>query len=336
MNFTNKSVRSNNNEINSIILSISVNIYIYLGIFLLILGNIGCFGNLLIYQTRSFRHQAFSIYIICETLSDFIVLNLIFLTRIIENGFHIPLQHIYTFLCKFRQFGEYYFPLCSFTFFTLTSIDRILSTQRSNTFRKWSNRVSLAYKIVFITILIWFLILFHRFIVFEIIDNNCDSISNLYDIIDHYLEAILLEIFPLIIVFILVFLLRRSLKTIVEHQINIISIKRQQTQLQNIDSQLTLMLLLQSIIAIISFLPYGCRLLYKQIIHSYHVTSLYEIIDNIIGALIRILSFTFFASSFYISLISNNGFRREIKRLFRNNEIHPFIGEPVNILHNEH
>ncbi|CAF1338361.1 unnamed protein product [Adineta ricciae] len=336
MNFTNKIVRTNNNEVNSLIFSIPANIHIYLGIFLLLMGNIGCFGNLLIYQTRTFRHQAFSIYIICETLSDFLVLNFILLTRILENGFHIPLEHSYTFLCKFREFGEYYFCLCSFTFFTLASIDRILSAQRSNTFRKWSNRVSLAYKMILISILFWFFILFHRFIVFEIIDNDCDPTSNLYDIIDHYLEAILLEIIPLIIVFILVFLLRRSLKTIVEHQINIISNKRQQTQLQNIDSQLTLMLLLQSIIAIISFLPYGCRLLYKQILHSYDVTSLYRIIDHIIGALTRVLSFTFFASSFYISLISNNGFRRKIKRLFRNNEIRPFVCEPVNILHNEH
>ena len=132
MSFTNTSVRTNNNGVNSIILSMPVNIHIYLGIFILIMGNIGCFGNLLIYQTRSFRHRAFSIYIICETLSDFLVLNLVLLTRILEKGFHIPLQDISTFVCKFRQFSEYYFCLCSFTFFTLASIDRILSTQRSN------------------------------------------------------------------------------------------------------------------------------------------------------------------------------------------------------------
>ena len=42
------------------------------------------------------------------------------------------------------------------------------------------------------------------------------------------------------------------------------------------------------------------------------------------------LLYTFFASGFYISIISSSGFRREIKRIFRMNKIHASYDETAN------
>ncbi|UJR19379.1 hypothetical protein I4U23_022509 [Adineta vaga] len=335
MNSTNMSARTSSDSTIVILRTMRTNINIWLGTFLLIMGNIGCVGNLLIYRSTLFRRRAYTIYLVFQSFSDFVVLNFILLTRIIEKGFDIPVKTVSVYICKSRQFAEYYFYLCSFTFFTLASIDRILSTQRSNAYRKWSNRVSLARKLVIISSLFWFSILVHRAIVYTLEDDDCDPPSEFYDIIDQYLEAILLNIFPLTIVFLLVYLLRRSLKNTLQRRTNMVPVSIQQhtikqSQFHHIDSQLTLMLLLQAIIAIVSFLPYGCRLLYDVVTERSDKTSLQESIDDVIGQFTKILSFTFFSSSFHISILSSRGFRREIKHLFQINKIHSSMNGTVN------
>ncbi|CAF1213662.1 unnamed protein product [Adineta steineri] len=227
---------------------------IWLGTFLVIMGNIDCIGNIIIYQSPTFRKQAYTVYLLAETISDVFVINLVLLTRVIEKGYGIPVYTTrYEYICKIRQTSSYYFVLTSFTFFTLATIDRILSTQRSNWLRKWSNRVSLAYKMVISCTVIWLLLIGHRFFIYALVNGKCNPQFEIYDEIDHYIEAIIMEFGPLLTVFILACLLRKSLQTIIQRQANVVTIGKK-SRIQQIDSQITLMLIVQALIA--SYLSY--------------------------------------------------------------------------------
>ncbi|UJR18160.1 hypothetical protein I4U23_005060 [Adineta vaga] len=299
-------------------------INIWIGTFLVIMRNIGCIGNIIVFQSSTFRKQAYTVYLFAETISDCFVINLVLLTRVIEKAYGIPVYTTrYEYICKIRQMSSYYFVLTSFTFFTLATLDRILSTQRSNWLRKWSNRVSLAYKMVFACVVIWLLLIGHRFFIYTLVNGKCNPQFVIYDEIDHYIEAIIMEFGPLLIVFTLTYLLRKSLRKVIQRQASIAAIVGKQSRIQQIDSQITLMLMLQSIVAIISFLPYGIEIIYDHVTETYDKSSFHLAIDKIIGQLTHTLLYAFFASSFHISIISSSGFRREIKRILQRKKVYP-------------
>ncbi|CAF3925519.1 unnamed protein product [Rotaria sp. Silwood1] len=89
------------------------------------------------------------------------------------------------------------------------------------------------------------------------------------------------------------------------------------SDLQCIDSRLTLMLFLQLIIAITTRVPYAVQLVYINITQSWPKSPLRIAIENVLIELIHLLSYTFFASSFYVSFITNRDFRRKFKNFFR-------------------
>ncbi|CAF1058397.1 unnamed protein product [Adineta ricciae] len=323
-------IRTSSTSVNSILLAIPYVANIWLGTLFWTMGNIGCVGNLIVFRSKTFNNQAYTVYLLAETISDFFLVNLVLLTRILEKGFGMSIRSGYDYLCKIRQFSTYYFYVTSFTFFSMATIDRILSTQRSNGLRKWSNRVSLAYKLVFVMTILWLLILCHRLFIYKIQDGDCAPQFLIYDIIDNYAEAILMEICPLIIVFILVYFLRRSLRTVLQRQANTIassslspSNPNKRSQLQQIDSQLTRMLMFHSIVAIISFVPYACQIFYSHITENWPKTPLQKAIEKISSQVTHIFAYLFFVSSFYASMTCNRGFRREIKRKFQFNKVRP-------------
>lgn len=104
---------------------------IYFGLFILITGNFSTLGNIIVFTSRTFRIRAYSIYLIAEAACTFIYFNYVLLTRIIQNGFQISLINRYNSMCKTRQFFSQYAQCTAYTFYTLATIDRLLSTQRS-------------------------------------------------------------------------------------------------------------------------------------------------------------------------------------------------------------
>jgi hypothetical protein len=124
-----------NNTTNSISYSLLIAPYqlnIWFGSFLWIIGNIGCIGNMIVFHSRTFRKRAYSIYLFYSAIADFHYFNFVLLTRILEKGFQILLMNRFTIICKLRQFSTIWGNVVSFTLFSFAMIDRLLSTQRSN------------------------------------------------------------------------------------------------------------------------------------------------------------------------------------------------------------
>ena len=105
---------------------------IYFGSFLWITGNLGCMGNAIVFLSPTFRKRAYSVYLLAQALSDLFYFNFVLITRILQKGFQIPLTAHYDIICKLRQFWSFWGNQISFTFFSLATIDRLLSAQREN------------------------------------------------------------------------------------------------------------------------------------------------------------------------------------------------------------
>jgi hypothetical protein len=123
--------------------------------------------------------------------------------------------------------------------------------------------------------------------------------------------------------FILAYLLIRSVENVVHRRINrvnnisSINVIKNRSPLKQIESHLTLMLLLQSLITIITYVPYATNLIYTEITQYWPKSNIRIARENLFYELAHLFAFLFFASSFYISIMSNVGYRRQIRNSFR-------------------
>lgn len=118
--------------VNSDLLAAPYQLNIWLGTFLWITGNIGCIGNMIVFQSRAFRDRSYSVYLSLQALSDFFYFDFVLVTRIVERGFQIAIATRFDPICKIRQFMSVFGNQISFTLFTFATIDRLLSAQRAN------------------------------------------------------------------------------------------------------------------------------------------------------------------------------------------------------------
>ncbi|CAF1128073.1 unnamed protein product [Adineta steineri] len=298
---------------------------IFFGSFLWIMGNFGCIGNMLVYRSRAFRKQSYAVYLFSVAVADCHYFNFVLLTRILQNGFRIPVMNRYLVICKLRQFSTFWGNIVSFSLFSFAIIDRLLSVQRSNTYRQWSNRVSVAYKMIILIPLFWLLLIGHRLILYRIKNGVCGPPDGFYNDYDNYFQVIFSSLSSTVVMAILAYLLIKSVRDIANRRVvpmNSISanISQKNSMLKDMDAQLTKMLVTESIIAVITYFPYAVQLTYSNITQTWYKTPLQIAWENVFIELIHLLNYVFFATSFYVSLISNVGFRRKIKQLLKINK----------------
>jgi hypothetical protein len=146
---------------------------------------------------------------------------------------------------------------------------------------------------------------------------TCIPQPGIYEKYDSYFEAMMSGVCPPIILLILGCLLMRNVRAVARRQVVPIVGAPQinntnQTYIQQIDAQITTMLLLQSFIAIPSFLPFGAQDLYSSITLNWYKSPLRLAWESVFIQLIRLFSYLFYSTSFYVSCFSSRGFRRQV------------------------
>jgi len=164
---------------------------------------------------------------------------------------------------------------------------------------------------------IWFILTCHRLFLYSTSSGTCIPQPGIYEIYDSYFEAMMSGVCPPIILITLGCLLLRNVRAVARRQVVPIVgapqiINTNQSHIQQIDAQLTKMVLLQSFIAIPSFLPYGAQNLYSSITLEWYKSPLRLAWDNVFIQLIRLFSYLFYSTSFYVSCFSSRGFRRQV------------------------
>ncbi|CAF0848584.1 unnamed protein product [Adineta ricciae] len=305
---------------------------IWLGCFILITGNISTFGNIIIFSSRAFRNRACTVYLLVEAIVLIFFFDLVLLTRTLQKGFRIPVLSRYDAICRLRYFASQYTNLLAISLFILATTDRYLSTHRSQVLRKWSGRTSLAYKLVLACVIIWFVFGCHRLVLYSATTGSCIAQPGLYALLDNYLEAVISGLCPPVIIFVLSYLLMRSVRNTIQRQNLVLSNEQNSaavklTFLRKTDKQLTRMLLWQTLVAIPAFIPYTVQLIYSNVTENWSKSPEWVAWENVCVETIRLLSYTFFSTRLYITLISSGRLRREIFRIFRlRNDIQPTDG----------
>ncbi|CAF0855869.1 unnamed protein product [Adineta steineri] len=306
---------------------------IWLGCFILITGNISTIGNIIIFSSRSFRNRACTIYLLAEAFVLIFFFNFVLLTRTLQKGFEIPLLNRYDIICRLRYFASQYTNLLAINLFIFASLDRLLSTHRSPAFRKWSGQINLAYKLVLVCTIIWLIISCHRLIFYSALTGQCIAQQGFYATFDNYFEAIVSGFCPPIIILILAYLLMQSVRSTIQRQTILVNTVHSRsapnlTFLRKTDKQLTRMLLWQTFVAIPAFLPYAGELIYTNITRYWSKSDQWLAWEDICTEIIRLLSYTFFSTRFYVTLMSSDGIREKIFNIFgMKNRINP-INEP--------
>jgi hypothetical protein len=118
-------------RVNSTLLSLPSLLNIYLGLFLWLTGNLGSVGNMIVFRRRIFKDRAYSIYLFWTSITHFFYFNFVLSTRILQKGFRIAVINRFIVVCKLRQFSTVWGNVLAFSLFTLATVDRLLSAQRS-------------------------------------------------------------------------------------------------------------------------------------------------------------------------------------------------------------
>ncbi|UJR06666.1 hypothetical protein I4U23_010952 [Adineta vaga] len=282
------------NSVSSGLLIAPIQLNIYLGLLIYVTGVLGSIGNIIIYRSRSLRDRACSVYLFWRSVVDFIYMNSILLARILQKGFKIPIMTRYEFLFKIRQFGSSYVNQLAFTFLALATLDRIFLAHRSPGLRRWGNP-----------------------------NGKCEAQPGFYAYFDNIFGAIVTCLFPMVVLTILGILIGRSVHRVAQRRRVVPAVTNgggthaEQSAIQKMDVQLTIMLFLDIFVAMISFLPYAVNLIYGNITGNWSKSALQVAWENIIGEIINLLSYTFFSTSFYVSIISLTGFRDQLLRAIR-------------------
>lgn len=165
--------------------------------------------------------------------------------------------------------------------------------------RRWSNRVSLAYKLVPTAYLFWLLSVGHRLIFYSISTGTCVGLPGIYTRYDKLFETIMSGLCPPTILCILGILLIRSIRNVMHRQVaptvdTIDNMYFNRPVLNQIDTQISFMLLMQTLVAIPSFLPYGGELLYTNLSQDWYKTPIRRAWEAVMIETIHLLSYLFF------------------------------------------
>ena len=193
--------------------------------------------------------------------------------------------------------------------------------------RRWSNRVSLAWKLVIVCCLFWFVLLGHRLIFYRIDEEVCSPPSGFYSVFDNYFQALVSAVAPCLVMPILAVLLLRSIRSVVRRRVVPTATMTTPSMMQQMDNRVKISLLLECLIATITYVPYAIELIYSNLTERQLKSPWRVAWENVLVELIHLLSYVFFASSFYTALLSNVGFRRQVFKAINTTKT------PVSMMH---
>jgi hypothetical protein len=169
--------------------------------------------------------------------------------------------------------------------------------------------------------LIWFLFSFHRLIFYNAFTGHCIAQPGIYALFDNYFEAVISGLCPPIIIFILSYLLMKTVRGTIQRRIvpvnaEPIAATQNPTFLKKTDKQLPYSLFLQTLVAIPAFLPYAIQLIYSNMTENWNKSAEWRAWENVCVETIHLLSYAFFSTQFYVSFMASSGIRKQILKRF--------------------
>ncbi|CAF0799418.1 unnamed protein product [Rotaria sp. Silwood1] len=285
-------------------------------IFQIILGTFGNILNILIFTRRTLRNNPCSLYFLASSINNIFVLYVATLTRLLSSGWKIDPTNYNLTLCKLRIFFVYSSLALIQWFMVLASIDRYLSSCQNARYRQMSS-ISIARKVIGLTILIIALAHFHTFIWWSVDYIGSKTYCNIF-IYDY---EIAFQVFFLILTCALPPFLMALFGTLTI--LNVRKLRTQVTPLNNDvrnerlrskDRQLIIMLLIQILVTILCTLPFSVVNITSMIFQYLVTLSDYgDAINTFYSNIGRLVNYFNPVVGFYIYTLSSQTFRSELK-----------------------
>ena len=314
---------SSNNFTSSIKLA---QLYLYKigGPILIVLGNISCIINLIIFTRKNLRKSPCSIYFIAFNISNFILINFLILLTTLLSGYNVNQNVFNLTLCRSNFYMTLTLDIISACYLILASIDRMLITSRNvRTRQRSTNR--LAYISIIIVTLFWILFHSHTLILVNGIPtgpNQYRCFFNLglyYTLITYYTLIIKGICVPLLLITFGLWTLK-NIRSIM-HQTRVAPIGEPSRTMtgaalsstRSKDRQLSLMLLIEISIYVIFTSVLTSVLMYGQLTQN-NVKSADELQFSLLLSTIGNFSnFIPYCIGGYINILVSKIFRKEVK-----------------------
>lgn len=266
------------------------------------------------------------LYLLVSSVANLVLILYSLPTRILFDGFNYLVKtDEVLILCKLRYFALHSFDLISLTCLCLATCDRYFVSSREVRLRRLSTSRK-GTKVLIIGLII--LIFLHSIpiAIFFTTSNagQCIVASMSYLPYYRYTFQILLHgIIPILVFSMFGILTYRQLKKI--------RLRERGRQRNNIDKQLSRMLLLTSITIVISSIPYSAESIYYIIFanRSEHQTS-YVLLFHTLSSILFYVNPVF---SFYIFFVSTPNFRKQLRKFCRcQASVHPMMTNQVNTI----
>ena len=270
---------------------------------MLIIGNIGCIFNTIIFLRPYLISSSCTRYFLASSFANAFQLNIGLASNILDFGFSIHPYHSSSILCKFRNYLIITGGFLSQTYLLLACIDRYIITVNKSHYRPL-NTISMANRIICLTACFWFIILSHMLVYSNILPNNhfCFYSSSSYTffislhnlILSGFILPILMSIFGLL-----------TLK-------NIRRIRRQVSSRRKRKHYLSLMLTSNIFISVLFTFVYTSGLIYV----SFFMMNKGKSQRRFILFIAIIFYYLPYVISFYVNILTSQRFRCELRKTF--------------------
>lgn len=284
----------------------------YAGICLYLLCLFGTIMNILTFTSHTYNNRSCSLYLWIASIFDFIYLNLGSLSNILQYGFHYDWTITTIVFCKLKSYTVFVFAVMSATLTTIVSIERYILSSTDSTRWKYCTRPVAVRYIQFI-VLFWFIIsipIAFCYTHFNHLSHNeqlmctnpsrrisCLLVQILYIcIFNGFLPPIVMMFFSFLTCFNVHHLRQRSLS--------------KSAQIQQINYQLTSMLILQLIKSSFASLPFSLFNCYLLITRNIQKSSLRQAKENLVYQIVYLLFWSNY-TSFFVYIYSSDIFRKQ-------------------------
>ncbi|CAF0833188.1 unnamed protein product [Adineta steineri] len=274
--------------------------------------------NVLTFAQRTYNRRACSLYLSIASICDFIHLNSGPLTNILQYGFHYDWTINSNTYCKLKSYISFVFTVISATLTAIASIDRYILSSRNTNRWKFSTR-SIAVRCILFTIFFW--IFFSIPIAFcytrynhsshneQLICSNvsqhmpCHIIQIIYTcIFNGFLPPVIMIYFGLLTCTNARNLRRRSLTD--------------SARLRQINYQLTLMLILQTVKSSFASLPFAIFNCYLLATIKLDKSLILQAKENLVNQIVYLLFWSNY-TSFFVYIYSSDIFRHQCMKAMK-------------------
>jgi hypothetical protein len=288
----------------------------YAGIPLYVLCLFGTVMNMIIFGQRLYRHRSSTLYILFASVCDFMLLNIGPLSHILQYGFQSDWIISSIIFCKIKSYFVFTITAISATLTTLANINQYILSSKKNKRWKYSSKI-LAIRCICLTIILWFIIsipigfcytrYYHSSRNEELICLN--PLSGIFCFLIQIIYICLFNGF--LHPFLMLFFSIRTYKNI--HNIHQRSLLKS-TRIREVNYQMTLMLILQSIKSSFASLPFTIFNCYLLITITNSKSLLYQAKENIAN---QIVCFLFWSNytSFFVYIYSSSIFKDQWKKV---------------------